>query len=439
MQLKKVLSSMMDPPHPRTNVFLLGLLLGFMALGLSGCELTPSDETMGGAPDAPIGFTDRAPKFLIISSPADSNVYYYKMPGFQEAALDKDPMKPPTKAVANITLINGVTSKCLGTSCPVDADRGLQTPQGIALHKAMVSDRHGEDTWERWWHGDSGTVHVLLYVSDCGAQTIYRYQLSTFQDVDGYTLQAGKQVSVAENVPGGARWITLDGRGNLFFSVEEASEIWMIAAADLRPDAQLPTRPRKLYTAHNSAGALSHPGGIIADNFFLYWTNKELGQVAGSVVAGFERPKKGVFTKLPYPKKLAMHEDRIFGVCQANDNLFFTDENTNLFAVKKTGGAIAVVSTELKTPRGCTWDGDGTIFVADRVGNAIYSLPSNFGALRGVKSLRKVVNVNQPCQVQVLVTGAEWNSALQGHGKPGATTGLVFLLFLSKLLLSLSS
>ena len=35
----------------------------------------------------------------------------------------------------------------------------------------------------------------------------------------------------------------------------------------------------------------------------------------------------------------------------------------------EVGGAIATISEKMKGPRGCAWDGDGTVYVADETGN----------------------------------------------------------------------
>lgn len=45
------------------------------------------------------------------------------------------------------------------------------------------------------------------------------------------------------------------------------------------------------------------------------------------------------------------------------------------------GGPVVEVSSVLDRPRGCAWDGDGTVYVADRGAGRVYSLPSNMHIL----------------------------------------------------------
>merc|ERR1719277_1603859 len=58
-------------------------------------------------------------------------------------------------------------------------------------------------------------------------------------------------------------------------------------------------------------------------------------------------------------------------------NVFFTDSEKALYGVKKNGGPVAEVTSLLDKPRGCAWDGDGTVYVADRGAGAVYSFASN--------------------------------------------------------------
>jgi hypothetical protein len=320
-------------------------------------------------------------RFMIVSSPTESNVLYKILPSFEtRSKLDAD-----YQVTGMSVLINGA-QKCMGTSCTENSDQGLKSPQGIAL-----------------WHG--GTSRVL-YVSDCEAKNIYKYELTVVpaNEDQSALIHSGPQKAVLRNVPGGARWLTTDGLGNLFFSVEEKNEIQMIPVEDLnKPPGS--AAAKILYTAAGSS-TVSGPGGIVADNFYLYWTNKANGQAAGTVIEAYERPKTSPLFMLKYPKVLAMNLDRAYGICMVKDTLYFTHQDTTLFAVKKGGGAIAEVSGEFQEPRGCSWDGDGGLYVADRKANAIYRLPANFKDLRVVKHITKVADVTAPCQVLILTAPA---------------------------------
>merc|ERR1719181_226928 len=84
-----------------------------------------------------------------------------------------------------------------------------------------------------------------------------------------------------------------------------------------------------------------------------------------------------------YPKMLAQNAPKAMGVCVARSNVFFTAENQILYGVKAAGGTVAEIYQHFVTPRGCAYDGEGTIYVADEDGS-VHSLPSNFPTLRPV-------------------------------------------------------
>lgn len=81
--------------------------------------------------------------------------------------------------------------------------------------------------------------------------------------------------------------------------------------------------------------------------------------------------------------------------------MFFTNVDTQLFGVKKSGGPIVTVASSFVEPRGCVWDGDGSIFVADKAGNAVHSFPVS-GKLKPTTTIRKVVSIEDAYGVAVL-------------------------------------
>lgn len=345
---------------------------------------------------------------MIVSSPTESTLLYKVLPGFEvRSKLDAD-----YQVGGMLTLINGAL-KCMGTSCDENSDQGLKSPQGIAL-----------------WHGHNSR---RLYVSDCEAKNIYRYELTVVPATSDSSplIHAGPQIAVLRNVPGGARWLTTDGLGNLFFSVEEKNEIQMISSEQLNGAPGTAT-VKILYTQAGSS-TVSGPGGLVADNFYLYWANKADGQAAGTVVKAYERPKMSPLFMAKFPKVLAQNLDRAYGVCMVKDTIYFTHETSTLFAVKKGGGAIAEVSGEFQEPRGCSWDGDGGLYVADRKANAIYRLPANFQDLRVVKHITKVVDVTAPCQVLILTAPAHSTEQSDSGASATSLAGVLLLMSLISL------
>lgn len=257
-----------------------------------------------------------AHKYLIVSAPRLSHVVYFKI------GADKTP-KP---------LI----------------DSGLKSPQGIAVDQKKAK----------------------LYVTDPDSRKIFSYNL-LFNN--GVLLTDGKQGIAATNVE--ARWVAVDGVGTIFFTDERDNLIQKVGAAKLLRGDPTPT---VLYSGI-SVAQVSAPGGIATDNFHVFWSNKAVGTMVGSVVKGFEKPPETNVAASVKP--LAKNAAKVYGVCLSMNNVFYTNEENAIYAVKKTGGAIATVSDKLLQPRGCTWDRDGTVYVADKAGNAVYSFPGNMHTL----------------------------------------------------------
>lgn len=256
--------------------------------------------------------------YLIISTPKFGKVQYVRLPANGD--------------------FSGLTPKTL-------IDTGLKHPQGIAVdHKRK-----------------------RLFVADPDVQKIYAYQISE----DGDTLSTdGRQSVISEKAE--SRWVAVDGLGNVFFSDEPKSQILKITMAKILRGN---TEPQIIYNGE-SLNHVSRPGGVAVDNFHVFWSNKRFGTKSGTVVKGSE-----VLDAAAPPAEqvsvLAQNAAKSYGVCLALNNVFFTDTDKRVYGVKKMGGEVSEVTGALKKPRGCVWDGDGTVFVADRDQNAVFSFAGN--------------------------------------------------------------
>jgi len=256
--------------------------------------------------------------YLLISTPRSGKIQYVTLP----ANGDLSGQKPKT-------LI----------------DTGLKHPQGLAIdHKRK-----------------------RLFVADPDVQKVYAYQL---KDSGGVLSTDGRQTVISENAE--ARWVAVDGLSNVFFTDEPKSRILKITMSKILRGN---TAPEEMYVGSNLT-QVSRPGGVAVDNFHVFWTNKRFGTKAGTIVKGSEVLDKS------HPVEesinvLASNSPKSYGVCLALNNVFFTDENSRIYGVKKTVGEVSEVTSALKKPRGCVWDGDGTVFVADREQNAIFSFAGN--------------------------------------------------------------
>eukprot|EP00746_Dinoflagellata_sp_MGD_P167742 gnl/MRDRNA2_/MRDRNA2_98616_c0_seq1.p1 gnl/MRDRNA2_/MRDRNA2_98616_c0~~gnl/MRDRNA2_/MRDRNA2_98616_c0_seq1.p1 ORF type:complete len:340 (-),score=60.36 gnl/MRDRNA2_/MRDRNA2_98616_c0_seq1:11-1030(-) len=284
---------------------------------------------------------DPAPKFLVISAPRLSKVVYMKL---------GDEGKPEHH--------------------PLIED-GLRTPQGLAIDQQRKK----------------------LFVADPDSKKIFSYAC-LFKD--GKMQTDGRQIVAVNNVE--SRWVAVDGAGNVFFSVERENAIQKVSADKLLRGEATPTT---LYSGV-SISQVSAPGGVAVDNFNVFWSNKAVGTIVGSVVKGFETPPETNVAGSVKP--VAKNAVKVYGVCLVNDNVFYTDHQYAVYGVKKIGGEITTISNKLIQPRGITWDGDGTVYVADKGGNAVYSFPGNMENI-SPQALVKTVDFEDAFGVAV-VSGA---------------------------------
>lgn len=314
-------------------------------------------------------------RFMLASSPSEQNVYISAFPELREYAKPLE-----QRATVDLqVLIDGKASKCQGADCTEDSDMGLQSPQGLALH-------HGSEK-------------AVLYVADPAAENVYSYRLLVEDTamVSTSSVKVGAQRRVLEGVVG-VYGVAVDGFGNLYFTTNQG-QVGKVSCEQLQQSKPTPTY---LYTSSSNSITVSSPFGISADSFFVYWTNQESGQSAGAVVRALEKSNDEMQQQYPqYPQPLAQNSDKSYGVCLVNDNVFFTGEAQFLYGTKKSGGSIAEVYHSFKKPRGCSYDGQNSMFVADLEDNAIYMLPANVETPRLVKKVWKAFNVPAPMSLAV--------------------------------------
>jgi len=264
-----------------------------------------------------------------------------------------------------------------GLTPSVLIDTGLQHPQGIAVDKKRKR----------------------LYVADPDAQKIYGYQLTV---VNNGLATDGKQVAICSGIE--SRWVSVDGSGNVFFSDEPRNQILKVPAEKvLRGEAEAQT----VYSGEGVA-QVSEPGGVAVDNFHVFWTNKHFGTEVGVLVRGSESPPSA--TDASSLSVLAKNSVKCYGVCIAMGNVFFTDSEKALYGVKKNGGPVAEITASLDKPRGCAWDGDGTVYVADRGAGAVYSFASNMHVISKTE-VKRVFEFEDAFGLAVLTSAANTRGA----------------------------
>jgi len=262
--------------------------------------------------------------YLIISTPRSGKIQYVKLPANGD--------------------LSGATPRTL-------IETGLKHPQGLAIdHKRK-----------------------RLFVADPDVQKIFAYQIQE----SGDTLSTdGRQTVISEKAE--SRWVAVDGLGNVFFSDEPKSQILKI---DMARILRGNTKAEIIYSGQELS-QVSRPGGVAVDNFHVFWSNKRFGTKAGAIVKGSEVLDTSSLLENNIAV-LAANTPKSYGVCLALNNVFFTDSEKHIYGVKKSGGPVVEVSSVLKSPRGCVWDGDGTVFVADRAQGAVFSFPGNMHRITG--------------------------------------------------------
>jgi len=256
-------------------------------------------------------------KFLLATSSTTGKVYYAKL--------------PDDGVVTSVTMQELVDD--------------LSSPMGVAVDSARK----------------------YLYVADPVANSIFKYTLKH----SGSSLGVGDRSTLVNGTE--ARWLAVDPSGDVFYTDEQDNRIYKLPVSN-QTDSQI------LYDS-NSVAEVSHPGGIAADSFYLYWTNKAQGTTVGSLVRAELNPENG--STASSVEVLANNEDTAYGACLALSNVFFTVTDAAVYGIKKTGSGVQTISNRLHNPRGCTWDGDATVYVADAGENAIFSFSGDMQDLVG--------------------------------------------------------
>lgn len=320
---------------------------------------------VGAAPPGAWAFGE-AQKYLIVSSPSTSSIAYIKLPSDGAPAASNPPEEMRT-------LIN----------------TGLTYPQGIAVDE----------------------YRQFLYVADPGLGRLVRYPLLQ----NGDALTVGKRQDVASPVE--VRAVSVDGLGNVWFTDEGSQRVMRVTAQQIAKGHRTP------QTVYDSAVVeqVRSPGGIAADSFYVYWLNKAHGTTVGSLIKAKQNPSTGLTEANSSAtasggavQSLASNAEKCYGVCSALGNLFYSDEFNKLYGVPRTAvarGEAVTISSHFKEPRGCAFDGDGTVYVADKAGDGVYQFASNMDPLQADRPMTRVANLQGPFGVAVFsnLLASPWN------------------------------
>jgi DNA-binding beta-propeller fold protein YncE len=281
-------------------------------------------------------------QYLLVSQPHLQKITYFKIP---DDPYGKE-MTPTGIDAAEIELIS----------------EGLQDPRGIAIDPKANR----------------------LYVADELQQKVLAFDLAM---KDGKLIYTGDPVTIAQDVK--PRWVDVDGVGNVFFTSGADNKIQRVMAERMELGD---TRAELVYTGQ-TVYQVSRPSGLAIDNFNIYWANREQGIKMGSLAMGLELPPENE----PWTTVRTLADNVLisYGVCLSATNVYYTSDARTVHGVKKVGGPIVKITDKLNQPRGCVWDEDGTIYVADRGNEGIYTFPAGAPELVSQR-LKKFTSVAAP-------------------------------------------
>mmetsp|Transcript_29123 Transcript_29123/g.67018 ORF Transcript_29123/g.67018 Transcript_29123/m.67018 type:complete len:343 (+) Transcript_29123:92-1120(+) len=206
-----------------------------------------------------------------------------------------------------------------------------------------------------------------LFVADPVANAIYKYHLTG----GGTSLGVGGRSTLVNGTE--ARWVAVDPSGDVFYTDEQQNRVYKLPLTNQ-------TSAEILYDS-DTVAEVSHPGGIAADSFHLYWTNKAQGTTAGSLVRAELDPDNS--SAASSVEVLASNVDTAYGACLALSNVFYTVTDAAVYGLKRSGSGVQTISNRMHSPRGCAFDGEGTVYVADAGENAVYAFSGNMQELVG--------------------------------------------------------
>jgi len=282
------------------------------------------------------------------------------------------------------------------------------------------------------------SLRKILYVvnGDAGSPKLYAARIY-HNNAGQVACEAPKLIALGLT----SNWVSVDFRGKVFFvasnqilsipvaivtkkldgaaliadptATTATTDEEPVEADKVKEDADNAESASVVYDGGKVTG-VSMPIGLAVDGYRMFWSNGENGKQDGVLVQGMENPMGS--TKV---NKLAANIPMAHGVCITSSRVYYTDEENNVFSTKVNGGDVTTVTDKLQKPRGCVFDGDGTVFIADQGDNKIVSF-AGAGAELGPRRLSLSLVVQEPFGLAVLHGAEAYNN--------GASRGTAILM-----------
>lgn len=271
------------------------------------------------------------------------------------------------------------------------------------------------------------SLRKILYIVDGNAGQGSKLYAARIYDGKHGSVSCEAPVLIAENLA--SHWVAVDFRGKVFFV--SGNQIWSATVAlvmrkldggsavvsdSTNEDSGDAAQPEStIVTGNNEANpflakgfemvyngdgvsSINVPHGLAVDGYRLFWSNGENGKQDGTIVSGLESPMGGTDVS-----KIATNLPAAFGVCITPQRVYYTDAEANVFSTKVNGGPVVTVTDKLQKPRGCVFDGDGTVFIADSGAKNIVSFAGAAAELGPRKLSLALGDIDAPFGLAVLL------------------------------------
>jgi hypothetical protein len=290
----------------------------------------------------------------------------------------------PHEGSVSVTEVNALTRKVVNEA-RVIISSGLREPSGLAVDHSRQR----------------------LYVADPKSHKVFMYNIF-FGDKGLSVDETQQHVAVRDIKP---RWVAVDERGSLFCTDEGRNFVSEVPIEDLQKlgiaddvDEEVKLHLRKVYSGDKTR-QVDHPGGIAVEGGEVFWGNRDRHHRYGTLLSAPEDPDSRRARGVPEMiQALSNNMDKVYGVCASPNIVFYTGGSRSVYGAKPGSNQAKPLETvfldDYASPRGCVWDGDGTMYVADKGGDSVWSFPSSLHG-GGIIQATKLLKVDDPYGVAV--------------------------------------